>query len=75
MKTERHRLSKEAIGNKRRYDADYLSKYYTHFSVHIPKEEVKKYDELLKSKKMTRVKFLRLAFKLLENDELSKKDV
>ena len=69
MKTEKHRLSSEAIANKRRYDSEYLKEYYTYFTFHISKEEAKKFNDILKEKKLRKIDFLRQAFTLLEKDK------
>ena len=70
MKTEKDRLSSEAIANKRRYDSEYLKEYYTHFSVHITKEEAKKFNDILKEHHLSKVGFLRKVFELLEQNKL-----
>jgi len=70
MKTEKERLSSEAIANKRRYDKEYLKEYYTNYSVHISKEEAKKFDSILKKHNLSKVKFFRKMFELLDQNKI-----
>ena len=70
MKTEKERLSEEAIANKRRYDNEYLKELYKNFVVHIPKDECEEYDELLKKLGLSRVQFIRKIFKMINEGKI-----
>ena len=70
MRTEKDRLTDTAIANKRRYDNEYLLTNYKNFVVHIPKDEYELYEEILKKLHLTKVQFIRIVFKMVENGEL-----
>ena len=74
-KYEKDRLSEEAIDNKRRYDNEYLRENYKNFVVHIPKEECENYDEIIKQYGLSRVQFIRLVFKMINNGKINLKEI
>ena len=74
MIKEKDRLSEEALANKRRYNLEYIRNNYVRKSISFPKEEYERYEKLLKKAKMTKIEFVRLAFKLLEEGKIKKED-
>lgn len=52
--------------DKNKYDVDFHKKYYSQFKVALRNEEYNELCELLKSKNMTKVDFVRNAFKELK---------
>jgi hypothetical protein len=68
--TEKDRLSETAIANKRRYDQEYWKEHYKMFSVGVPIEEYEDYMKMIKNKKMTKVEFLRKAFKYIKDNNI-----
>lgn len=72
MKTEKDRLSEDAIANKRRYDAEYMKENYKQFHISMPSKEVEDAKRLIKEKGFTNVDFFRLCLKLLKEDKITK---
>lgn len=68
MRTEKDRLSENAIANKRRYDSEYLKEHYKLFAVGLPKEEYEDLCKLIKKNKLSKVQFVRNAFEDLKKD-------
>ena len=69
---EKERLSDDAIANKRAYNQLYMKENYIRKSISIPRVDYEKYEKLLKDNKMTKIEFIRLAFKALAEGKIKK---
>lgn len=74
-KYEKDRLSDDAIGNKRRYDNEYLKENYKNWVAHLKKEECEEFDELLKKFGISRIQFIRLIFKKINEGKIDLKEL
>lgn len=69
-KSERERLSDEAIANKRKYDQNYLKENYKLFAVGLLKEEYEELKWLIKENGISNVEFVRIAMRKLQDNDL-----